>query len=27
MRIAHSQFLCSLQVSNCEPWLSAIPAA
>jgi len=24
---AHAQFLCSLQVSNCQPWVSAIPAA
>ena len=24
---AHSQFLCKLQVSNCQPWVSAIPAA
>ena len=22
---AHSQFLCSLQVSNCQPWVSDIP--
>jgi len=24
---AHSQFLCSLQVSSCQPWVSANPAA